>query len=177
MKKRRTLIIALLLVAALALGIGYAAVEGKLYIHGKVTTAAQPFDVVFTEYQTEGTPSEGVVGAIVDQLPAQTVKFTVTGMDEAGDTITGKFTIKNNNEFTMYLSDPTIVYTNDANGTDVAGNGMFTVTTSWGTAGTTLATGAETEVFVTVTMNKGMDAEVNEEFTLTINATSTNPNP
>ena len=47
MKKRRTTIIAFLLVAALALGIGYAALTTNLTITGGVTNAPHPINVVF----------------------------------------------------------------------------------------------------------------------------------
>jgi hypothetical protein len=47
MKKNRTLVIGLLLVAALALGIGYASTTRDLYVQGTAKTTPQDIDVVF----------------------------------------------------------------------------------------------------------------------------------
>ena len=67
MKKRRTIIISLLLVAALALGVGYAAVSGSLIIDGKVVASAQPFNVHFTAFQAN--PGTGVLSNVPEIFP------------------------------------------------------------------------------------------------------------
>ena len=48
MKKRRTLIISLLLVAALALGVGYATITRDLSVQG--TAKSTPADIIPTHY-------------------------------------------------------------------------------------------------------------------------------
>lgn len=167
MKKNRTLIISLLLIAALALGIGYAATTGHLVINGVVSTQAQTFDVKFTAY-ADVSATTGVT-ATPGTLPDKTVSFTINGMSKEGDTLTGRFTITNENEFPMYLTGIT---------TDNVDTNVFTVTTTMDDLATnpvTLAAGATTTVDVTVTLDEGMSEQVKQYFTITISATSVNP--
>lgn len=169
MKKNRTIIISLLLIAALALGIGYAAVTGHLVVNGVVTTQAEAFLVQFTKYDTIATKNDSatIVGT-PGTLPDKTVSFTVSGLATKGDFITGQFTIKNNNGFTMYLEKPTI---------ENVDSNIFTVTTSWdsNTDPVELAAGAETTIDVTVTLDESCDESIKQYFTITIVANSENP--
>ena len=169
MKKRRTLIISLLLVAAMALGIGYAATTGKLNIEGVVSTQQQTFEVKFTAYDTVSA-STGVT-AVPGTLPDKTVSFTVNGLSKKDDTITGRFTITNDNEFPMYITGIT---------TTSAAENVFTVSTTMDDVATnpvTLGAGATTTIEVTVTLDEGMSEQIKQYFTISIDATSVNPNP
>ena len=169
MKKNRTIIISLLLIAALALGIGYAATTGKLNIEGVVSTQQQTFEVKFTAYETVSS-STGVTG-VPGTLPDKTVSFTVNGMSKANDTITGRFTITNENEFPMYLTGITV---------NNATENVFSVSTTLDNVATnpvTIAAGATTTVEVTVTLTAGMSEQIKQYFTISIDATSVNPNP
>ena len=180
MKKRRTLIISLLLVAALALGVGYAAVTGNLFIHGKVTTAKQSFNVVFTAYETAEVHKDAKnvreIGGSTDALGegVQTLKFFVTGMSYKDESLTGRFTVRNDNDMTMYFtSAPVITYATE--------NSPFTVTYEWeeNVANSGIAPGGFAHVKITVTMTEGITADdtVDYDFTVQLPATSTAPTP
>lgn len=85
MKKRRTLVISLLLVAALALGIGYAAINDViLTITGTadLATSGENFKVVFTD------PVNDPAATIsVDAVPYN-ASIAVTGLKTIGETAT-----------------------------------------------------------------------------------------
>lgn len=170
MKKRRTVIIAALLVAALALGIGYAATTGQLKIEGVVSTQQQVFKVQFTSAEVTSASAGATMLDISSNLPDKVVSFTVNGLNTKDDHLTARFTIKNNNEFTMYITDITV--SNDT-------SNVFDVTTSWDdmTDAVELAAGAETTVDVTVTLKQGMSEQVKQYFTITMNSTSVDPTP
>ena len=92
MKKRRTLVISLLLVAALALGIGYAAINDViLTITGTadLATSSENFKVVFTD------PVNDPAATIsVDAVPYN-ASIAVTGLDTIGETATVTIDILN----------------------------------------------------------------------------------
>lgn len=113
MKKRRTLIISLLLIAALALGIGYAATSGTLEISGEATTNEQSFNVVFTKaklVEKTTTAKASTAGGAelttegTDLGNRQIVQLDVSELKNAGDYVTVEFTVENHNEFPMYIS-------------------------------------------------------------------------
>ncbi len=91
MKKRRTLIISLLLVAALCLGIGYAAVSRELEVTG--TAQYQPdnanFDINFTK-STTSDETHSTHGFTED-----VGTFAVSGLTKKDDTVKFTFTITN----------------------------------------------------------------------------------
>ncbi len=171
MKKRRTLIIALLLISALALGIGYATVSGDLFIHGKVTTAPQTFDVVITEY-TMGNANRAGIAGTTDALDGgvKSVVYNVTGMSYADDYLEGTFTVKNRNDITMYLQNPVITYGDE--------DGMFKVEWKWvneAEVADGLEENEEAELKITVTMLKGASDTLDKTFTIKVHATSDEP--
>lgn len=167
MKKRKVVITSLLLLAALALGIGYAATTGHLTINGVLSTQQQVFDVKFTAYTTKSA-SEGVT-AIPGTLPDKAVSFTINGMSKEGDTLTGTYTVTNENEFPMYITSVNI--TNDQ-------ATIFDVTTSWdNTTPVSLAKDESKTVDVTVTLKQGMSEQIKYYFTIECEATSVEPTP
>lgn len=170
MKKRRTLIIAALLVAALALGIGYAATTGQLKIEGVVSTQQQTFLVQFTDAEVKAHSTGATMVDITSNLPDKVVAFTVNGLSNKDDYLTATFTITNNNQFTMYITDITVA--NDS-------SNVFNVTTSLDsmTDAIELAAGASTTVDVTVTLKQGMSEQIKQYFTITMNSTSVDPTP
>lgn len=94
MKRRKNLIIAFLLVASLALGIGYAAYSTTLTINGATGVSAQAIefteDVRFTaavsDNEAFGTASPG---------DGQFATFTATGMTQQNDRVQFTYTISN----------------------------------------------------------------------------------
>ena len=93
MKKRRNLIIALLLVAALCLGIGYATLSRELIISSTANLAPNDsdFDIVFTNAHTE---DEKLATASITGN-GTTANYTILGLSGANDHVTLTFTITN----------------------------------------------------------------------------------
>ena len=168
MKNRRSIIVALLLVAALALGIGYAVTTGHLIVNGTVSTQQQTFEVKFTSWDNVTASNNGIT-AVVGALPDKTTSLTINGMSKQNDTVTGTFTITNSNEFTMYVTDVTI---------DNAAGNYFSVSTSWDnmTEAVAIPAGQTTTIDITVTLNQGMSDQIKQFFTITLDATAINPN-
>ena len=167
MKKRKVVITSLLLLAALALGIGYAATTGHLTVNGVVSTQQQVFDVKFTAYTTKSA-SDGVT-ATPGTLPDKAVSFTVNGMSKEGETLTGTYTVTNDNEFPMYVTSVHITNAQDT---------ILDVSTSWdSTTPVTLAKGESKTVDITVELKQGMSEQIKYYFTIECEATSVNPTP
>ena len=123
MKKRRTLIIALLLVATLAIGFGYAATSGHLQINGTVSTRDQAFAMIFTKYETKeaSTGVTAFTGVNADNpgYNDSSISFHVQGLSKNDDYLIGEFTVQNLNEFDMYLITASVTNPNE---------NLFTVT-------------------------------------------------
>ena len=108
MKKNRTLIIGLLLVAALALGIGYADLTSRLLFRGSanIVADANNFKLEFTKVEDDDADSD--YGSIVSATEAT---FNISHIDVIGETITFTYTIKNTSpgQFKAYLDQvPTV---------------------------------------------------------------------
>lgn len=109
MKRRRTLIISLLLVAALALGIGYAALSVDLTVSGSVTNSPHPIDVVYKSGAiTDGNDAAKTASNIVCTEGAQSATFSAAGLVHADDTVTATFTVINRNQYKVTLAAPTV---------------------------------------------------------------------
>lgn len=93
MKKRRTLIISLLLVAALCLGIGYAALARELVISS--TANLSPDDSDFNIVFVSATPSDTSVATASVTGTGTTANYTITGLSHVGDKVTLTFEIEN----------------------------------------------------------------------------------
>lgn len=113
MKRRRTLIISLLLVATLVLGIGYAGTTTTLKWTGHVENAPITFSVIFTgatikEVQTMTPTRHDAVADACD--PGTTggneISFSVAGLKEVGDTVTFTYTVTNNSDVDAKLNAP-----------------------------------------------------------------------
>lgn len=178
MKKRRTLIISLLLVAAMALGIAYAAVDGLLIIDGKVQTVKQPFNVHFTNVVQGESHAEitGNAPAVTceDQFPSKSIMLNVSGMASEDDYVTAIVTITNDNDCTMYVVPPTIKYGADASAN--SSTNIEVTVVDW-TEAIEIEAGQETTVTVKVRMKTSCtDATYQEFFRLSITGTPTDPN-
>jgi hypothetical protein len=170
MKKRRTLVISLLLIAALALGIGYAGVSTTLKITGTASSAQQAIDVVFTEGIKKETSSvnddvkANILATSDAAFTSETieVKPVVKGLTYKDDSITFTYTITNKNDYDVTLAKPTITY---------AANTVLNVTTNFAGDTMTLAAGAKYKLDVTVSLaTVSADPVTNETFTVSIDA-------
>ena len=117
MKKRRTLIISLLLIAALALGIGYAALSTELTVTGSVTNQPHPINVVYTgvtDILDEGTPDAIAASNIICTEDAKSATFNVAKLSHDGDYVIGKFEVINKNAYSVKMENPTVSYIGDS---------------------------------------------------------------
>ena len=170
MKKRRTLIISLLLVAALCIGIGYAGVSTQLKIIGTASSDQQAIDVVFTNGSIKSTAStDNVVKTAIQTnsshaytAPAVEVKPIVKGLTHQDDSITFTYTITNNNDYAVTLAKPSIT---------LASTTVLAVTTSMDSITTqNLGAGDSTTIDVTVKLAIVSADPITETFTVSIEA-------
>ena len=119
MKKRRTLVISLLLLAALAIGIVYAdATQSKLSISGNASTIPTAINVVFTEESKIKSVDSAKDDAALETSMQQNstlenkgstdIVFKAVGMRDVGDKVVGAFQIKNNSNYEVTLGTPTL---------------------------------------------------------------------
>lgn len=137
MKRRRTLIIALLLVAALALGIGYAGMTGSIKINGDVMNKPHEVNLTFettgatssevTEIKTEtGSGESGEESSISISTDKKLATFSIRNLAHQNEYVLATLVVKNNNEYDVKLGEATVSY--------ALGSGVpefFTVETSW----------------------------------------------
>lgn len=105
MKKRRSTIVAVLLVLALALGIGYAALSRELVIGSEANLAPDQndFDIVFTNATIEKKAADDDSFSGADESwgtasvtgGGKNAHYTLTGLSEIGDKARMTFTITN----------------------------------------------------------------------------------
>ena len=161
MKRRRTLIIAVLLIAALALGIGYAAITDTLTIGGNanVKPHTENFSVIFEDIQEQKKCTAAI------QTDKTVATFTTTQLVNGGETASALFIVKNTSpEYKATIDAPTIAIT--------AGDEYFDVTTDFGTASKTIAPNETIQFTVTVTLDRAVVEEQSCEFTITNNVTA-----
>jgi len=127
MKKRRTLIIALLLVAALALGVGYAVVSTELTVTGSISNSPETINVVYTTGSVmlgEGTAAAEAASSVICNEGAQSATFAAAGLTKATEKVVASFTVVNKNNYDVKMKTPTILSETDA-------SEMYTITTTW----------------------------------------------
>ena len=170
MKRKRTLIIALLLVAALALGIGYAATTGNVKISGEVYNKPHDLDLVFVSGAKTAVDGDNDVAFAASEVICnngdKSAIFNVKDIAHDGDFVVATFTVKNNNKYSVTVSDPVVEYT----GTD-----FFTVTTAWQLAdGQDLTLVADEELTFTVKCEMDVTTAnvLDGDFVVTVNAQS-----
>ena len=165
MKKRRTLIISLLLVAALALGIGYAATSETLVWSGAAENEAIAFSVKFsnaTEAVTAAsTERETTIADLSDAGTPGGITITpeVAGLKEVGDMVVFTYTVTNYSDVDVKLG--ALEFANDGN------NEYFSI--EYGTWSETEIAPNGTSV-VTVTVKLAKVSDIAQSTTFTINA-------
>ena len=108
--KKRTLIISVLLVAALALGIGYAALSDTLSINGTIKTDGaameNTFDslVYFTNATVTNDPAVHITANVSATYGGDEASYTITGMNAVGDEVTMEFVIHNAYSETVWVT-------------------------------------------------------------------------
>ena len=184
MKKRRTVIVAFLLCAIMAIGVGFATISDNLSIAGHLTSGAEDFKVFITSAQTTGTLPTGVTVKFdgEDSLSGKQLKdtaFTITGINDTTESVTVQYTIKNNNAFAMYVTPSLLTVAEDGTSSAYTDDNPFIVTASSnlitlaasGTAGDTVT------YIITVQLRAAKDTAQTAKIKVNFAATSTNPNP
>ena len=147
MKKRRTLIISLLLVATLALGIGYAALSDVLDIQGTAEISANSAQEAFNQ-DVYFTKAEAGKGATASINPDNNDKgtFTATGFSQVGDEVSATYTIKNDSEHYAANVTPKLLQNSNEE--------FFAISSDWASTMQTIPAGAEKTITVTVRLVK-----------------------
>lgn len=151
MKNRKTVIIAFLLVAALVLGIGYAAYSTKLFINGTAEVASEA--VAFTKAVTitDAQTSDATYGTATIG-DGQYATFKVFGMTQKDQRVTFTYTITNNSDVDVKVNCTTLPTTTAANSIFSVVQGMHSEVT--------IAKGTSAKVTVTVVLNQDVEAKV-----------------
>ena len=106
MKKRRTLVIGLLLVAALALGIGYAAFNSDMSVLGEVQMGGIASQVVFSAAaKNEEASTADVVTVEVKGLNSKSLELNLSGFVHAGHEAVVDVTISNPHDFPVVIKN------------------------------------------------------------------------
>ena len=161
MKKNRTLIVGLLLIVALALGIGYADLTSRLVFRGSANIDADPSNFKLEFVKVEDDDAENDYGTIVS---ANEATFTVSHLDVIGETSTFTYTIKNTSpgQFKAYLDQvPTVeaaLLVADADDSNLNLKDYYEITVVIGAI--ELEYNAETTVKVTVQCIKSIEEDV-----------------
>ena len=168
MNKKRTYTLVALLIAIVALGIGYAAVTSLLDITGNATALeSDGVQLEFTGTPTNSGTQPGNGASIVSGNPQRAVCTVV--LKTAGETATCTYTVTNNTTDTSLSATnlAATVYEDSSYNTawnNTSSSDYFTITSAVGAA--TLANGASTTATVTVTLKKEntTDATMPETF-------------
>ena len=171
MKKRRTVIIAALLVAALALGIGYAAVSDDLLIGGNAAISVTHADEAFEAdvYFAKAIMSSDKGTATITELATGTgdndkiyIEVADGALKGAGDSVICAIEIANTGDIDAVVTLTPAVITNDSQ--------YFSVTTNWNNNSATVASGNVADLTVTISCIKTPLEAVDMEFALNLTA-------
>ena len=102
MKNRRNTIIAFMLVAVLAMSVGFAAYSTTLAIHGTTSVSAEALE--FTEdvqFTSAASSNEAFGTATIGD--GQTATFNVSGMTQYNDRVQFTYTITNNSDYDVNI--------------------------------------------------------------------------
>ena len=125
MKKRRSLVIAALLVAALALGIGYAAFSSDMSILGEIQMGGIASQVVFSDAQVNDEASTAeVVKTTINGLDSKGLTIDMEGFVHAGHYVIVDVTISNPHDFPVVIESFTLTQDGEKN---PAGAQLFSI--------------------------------------------------
>ena len=149
--KNKKIFIALLLVASLALGIGYAALTSTLTINGAAGVSQEALDFTEDIVFVSASSNNEAFGTAAINAGGQTATFTATGMTRAQERVQFTYVIENNSDYNVNIEISTHPTTSDS-------SGWFTVTTALGS--NTIAAHGTVNATVTVVLNSNADAPV-----------------
>ena len=166
MKRRRTLITSLLLVAALVLGIGYAALTDVLDINGSATinqsAAEDAFDM--DVYFSAAVANEDGNTASVNSNDNDKASFTVNTLKGKGDKATFTFTIKNDGDVDAVVT-PVFAAADGNNNPE-----YFAVSSDWAGQAKTIAAGGSETYEITIELLKTPTETIHGAFHIELTA-------
>ena len=173
MKNRKFVVVAFLVVAAMLLGIGYAALTDTLTIIGNANVDINGANSVFDEriYFSDAQVVEGVAGKDVVSYTADDATYTVHGLATIEDEAIFMFTIKNDSNIDALISVNANKLSGDPNPTN-SNEEAFTVTYAYPDGMEVAKSGGTIRVQVTVKLAKPIDEATSATFGLELIATS-----
>lgn len=165
MKRRRTLITSLLLVAALVLGIGYAALTDVLDINGTADVNQSAAEDSFNEdvYFSAAVANEAGNVASVDAGDNDMASFTASTLKGKDDYATFTFTIKNDSDVDAVVT-PTLAADGNTNPE------YFSIVSNWNAQPKTIPAGGSETYTVTVTLLKTPTESIHGAFHIELTA-------
>ena len=178
MKNRKTVIVAFLLVAALILSVGYAALSDSLTIIGNahidIAQAENNYDAKVRFTAAEVVANTGGTGSADDVVSfnADDATFTANSLAEKGESVTFKFTItSDSNVETKITVNPTKL--SGAANPSNSNENIFEVTYEYSETDMTIAAnGGTMDVFVTVEVIAPVTAATSATFGIELTATT-----
>lgn len=176
MKNRKLIITAFLVIACMAIGIGYAAVTDNFIINGQATISDQGASDAFNEdIRFEGIVVDGNVQSDVlasanlgytasCNVPLDQASFHITSFKGQGDTKTIVFRVKNFGDVDSVLK---LAAEPATNSNSTVFNVTYTLdngTTAFPAEGTALAAGQTVDIHVTVTVANSVTQETSADF-------------
>ena len=181
MKKRRIVIVAFILTAALAIGIGFATLTDTLTVIGNAAidmgAAGSAFDskIQFTDAQAVSSTGTGTQ-ADTASYTSDDATFSVHKLAVKGEKSTFKFTIEN----TSNVAATVVVNANKVSGAANPSNsneGIFKVTYAYSNADMVIPSQGTMDVTVTVEVISPVTAEATATFGLELHVTTDALNP
>lgn len=173
MKNRKTVVVAFLLVAAMLLGVGYAALADELELDGSVSVKVEDVSEAFEAdiYFSKVISGDGCNATIHDAADGDeddggTITVNTGALKEVNGEVIATYTIKNDNDLAVTITKPTV-----ANGLLTNSNTeYFDVHVNWANDTMTLAANSTIDVVVTVKLIKTPTTEQSATFHIDFNA-------
>ena len=167
MKRRRTLVISLLLVAALCLGIGYAALSDTLDINGSADVNQSAAEEAFNEdiYFSAAVANQTGNTATLDPTDNDMASFAANTLKTKGDQVTFTFTIKNDGDLDALVT-PSFASDGNTNPT------YFKISSDWAGQARTIKAGQSDTYTVTVELLATPTETIHGSFHIALTATA-----
>ncbi len=184
MKNRKRMLVIFLVIAAMLIGVGYAAVTNVLDIQGSATVDIKHANDAFNEdvYFTGVKNAEGNFVSTIDANAGlkytanintnnnDKAQFTVTGLEEKDDTTTITYQIKNDSDYEANVTLKTVTNTNPADF-----NFSYYFGTDTTSESATIPANGTVEVSVVVSIARQLTDIASGSFILELNVTADAP--
>ncbi len=168
MKNRKTVVVAFLLVAAMLLGVGYAALTDVLDITGSADVNRSAAEEAYNEdiHFTAAVANEAGNTASVNADNNDKASFTANTLKGKGDKATFTFTITNAGDLSAKVTPSISSNTNET---------YFKITSDWAGATKDLNAGGDLNYTVTVELLETPTDTISGSFIIELTATTVDP--